>query len=207
MEPVPLDPRSYGGTYKLVGGDVSLDLVNTVSWPGTEREHDWFDPPSNITRWARATGLIDARTQRRLDGDMGADPSLVSAQVSAVVAIRATLRDVLAPLARGERPTKRALRALNGYLGSIAGRRLLDPRTLRWRWLEPATPEEAVAPAVFGAAELVSEVVLGRLRCCPACDWLFLDATRNGSRRWCDMADCGSRNKARRYYYRHKPGS
>jgi len=36
MEAVPLQAGDYAGTYKLVGGRPSLDLVNTVSWPGTE---------------------------------------------------------------------------------------------------------------------------------------------------------------------------
>ena len=36
------------------------------------------------------------------------------------------------------------------------------------------------------------------------CGWLFVDMSRNHSRHWCDMRDCGNRAKVRRYYQRRK---
>jgi predicted RNA-binding Zn ribbon-like protein len=191
----------------LVGGEVSLDLVNTVSWLGTRREHDWFDPPTNIVRWARAAGLIEERTRRRLERKLGTYGGRLADEATAVVAIRTSLRNALAPFAHGQAPPAAAIRDLNLQLRAAAGRRQLDSGTLRWTWLEPSTLTEAIAPAVLNAAEVLTGVAPGRLRYCPSCDWLFRDTTRNGSRRWCDMADCGSRDKARRYYHRHKTGS
>jgi len=205
VDVVPLDPGGYGGTYKLLGGQVSLDLVNTVSWPGTEREHDWFDPPANITLWALAAGLVDARVRRRLDRQMRADPGRFARHASAVARIRRTLRSAIAPRARGERPSEGAVRELNQLLAEACRRRQVDPKTVEWTWLAPSTIEEAMAPAIHNAGEVLTRVDPGRLRYCPSCDWLFEDTTRNASRRWCDMADCGSRDKARRYYHRHKP--
>jgi predicted RNA-binding Zn ribbon-like protein len=72
-------------------------------------------------------------------------------------------------------------------------------------WKPPEDAVQALAPVVLDAADLVSSD-RERLRFCPACDWLFEDQTRNGQRRWCDMADCGSRDKARRYYQRTQKG-
>lgn len=227
METLPLDPRSYRGTYKLIGGRLSLDLVNTVSWPGTRREHDWFDPPENITLWAAAAGLVDDRARRRLDQhwfrhrpsqntgpdprpdghgkSQGAHPTGLADQVSAVRAIRQTLRHALAPWARGESPSRRAIRDLNQVLATAGERRLVDPESLAWTWDEPTTLEELMAPVIHDAAEVLTSVDPRRIRHCPSCDWLFHDTTRNASRRWCDMADCGSRDKALRYYHRRKP--
>lgn len=207
MDAVPLDPRSYGGTYKLVGGQISLDLVNTVAWPGTTREHDWLDPPTNITLWALAVGLIDRRTRRRFDGEMRAGPARVAIQVAAIGKIRQTLRRVISPRARGESPPGDAILGLNQLLAATCGRRRVDPETLGWTWREPTRLEEVVAPAVYNAAEVLTTLDARRLRHCPSCDWLFHDTTRNASRRWCDMADCGSRGKALRYYHRHKTRS
>ncbi|MGH9211204.1 MAG: CGNR zinc finger domain-containing protein [Acidimicrobiales bacterium] len=207
MDPLPLDPGSYGGTYKLVGGQVSLDLVNTVSWPGTAREHDWFDPPANLLLWAQTTGLAGEPTRRRFDREMRADPARLASQIAAVARIRHTLRSAIAPLARGESPPDDAIRDLNRLLAATCGRRQVDPETLEWAWLEPATLPEVMAPAVHNAAEVLTSIDPRRLRHCPSCDWLFHDTTRNASRRWCDMADCGSRDKALRYYHRHKPSS
>jgi predicted RNA-binding Zn ribbon-like protein len=53
----------------------------------------------------------------------------------------------------------------------------------------------------------MSQDSLRRLRICRNCNWLFIDRSRNGSRRWCDMAVCGNRQKARRYYHRRKPAT
>jgi len=205
VDPLPLDPRSYGGTYKLVGGQISLDLINTVSWPGTAREHDWFDPPGNITLWAELTGLVAEPTRRRLDHELRADPARLAAEVAAVARIRQTLRDAIAPLAQGRTPPDHAVHELNRALAATAGRRYVDSGTLAWAWPEPMTLEELLAPVVHNAAEVMTGSDARRLGYCPSCDWLFHDTTRNASRRWCDMADCGSRDKALRYYHRHRP--
>jgi predicted RNA-binding Zn ribbon-like protein len=55
---------------------------------------------------------------------------------------------------------------------------------------------------VVAAVELVRTVDVRQLRACPVeeggCGWLFLDRSRNGSRRWCAMEDCGTRAKIRK---------
>ena len=66
MEAVPLDPGDYGGSYKANAGRMSLDFVNTVSWPGRDRGHDWLDRPSNVVAWAVAVGAL---TDEEADGD------------------------------------------------------------------------------------------------------------------------------------------
>ena len=82
-----------------------------------------------------------------------------------------------------------SLRADGGtYRLSWPGDRTL--RTLRW---EVAT----------SAVDLLTAGRLDRVGECPACGWLFLDTSKNRSRRWCSMATCGGRDKARRYYARH----
>lgn len=101
MAVIRLDPGDYDGTYKPVGGEASLDLVNTLCWPGLEREHDWLDRPGNVTAWARAVGLIDAATQRRLDERAAADPEARSDQLAAIRRTRRTLTEVLVPLEIG----------------------------------------------------------------------------------------------------------
>ena len=206
MDPLPLDPGTYQGTYKLVGGQPSLDFINTVSWPGTAREHDWFEPATNVTLWASELGLIDDSTRRRLEQARSRDPKEWASQLEEVRALRRSLRTALSPLARGETPPPRSINRLNRLLAAACRRRHLDPETLQWSWTTPQSLVEIMAPVVWNAGEVLTSVAPERLRHCPSCDWLFHDSTRNGSRRWCDMADCGSRDKALRYYHRHKAG-
>lgn len=187
MDPLPLDPGDYHGTYKLVGGRPSLDLVNTVSWPHGARRHDWLDGPANLAAWLGAVGLPTS-------GPAVDDPGVVRA-------VRDALAAVLRPLAHGDVPEPAALGAFNDRLAAAQARRLVDPTTLDWAWTPPDRAEDALAPVVLDAAEVVTSG-RDRLKHCPSCDWLFEDHTRNGGRRWCDMADCGSRAKARAYYRR-----
>lgn len=188
MKSVALDPGEYRGTYKRVGGRLSLDLVNTVSWPGTEQAHDWLSSEENVRRWLRAVGLPLPRGGR--------------IDLEGVREVRRLLAEVLRPMAHGKRPGRRDIAALSGAIAEASRARAIDPSSLRWRWSPPRTVRDALAPVLFDAAELVTAGDHHRLRFCPACDWLFEDRTRNGQRRWCDMADCGSRDKARRYYAR-----
>ncbi len=190
MEPIALDSAGYTGTYKLIGGRMALDLVNTISWPNTGRRHDWFDPPENITAWLGAVGLEPV--------------AIASSEVAAIIDLRDSIAGIMHPLAHGERPGPDAADRFNEYLAGANSRRFVDPSTLSWSWPPPRQLIEAFDPVLFDAAELVTSGDHDRLKHCPSCDWLFQDQTRNGRRRWCDMADCGSRAKARSYYHRTK---
>lgn len=204
MEPLDLDPNGYGGTYKLVGGQPSLDFVNTVSWPGREREHDWFGVVTNVTLWAMQLRLIDQRTRRRLEGLFPPGSKGAPHQLKTIRNIRRTLRTLIAPLAQGNKPSPPSVEEFNGLIARASRDRRLDPDTLQWTWAAPRNLVEVISPVIWNAAEVVTTIDRRRLRHCPACDWLFHDTTRNASRRWCDMVDCGSRDKALRYYHRHK---
>jgi len=99
MDALALDPGDYRGTYKLVGGRLSLDFVNTVSWPNSERRHDWLDSVDNVTLWLKAVGLAVTDCE---PSDLGS-----------ITALRATLTNVLRPLAHGKRPPRDAIEQLN----------------------------------------------------------------------------------------------
>ncbi|MGH2733966.1 MAG: CGNR zinc finger domain-containing protein [Actinomycetota bacterium] len=206
MDPLPLDPRGYTGTYKLVGGQPSLDLINTLAWPATDREHDWFDPSTNVALWALEVGLIDDETRRGFDRARRDDPDQWASQLRAIRDLRQSLRSAIKPLALGEAPTPQSMDELNRMLAVAARRRRIDHETLQWSWSEPTTLVELMAPVIWNAGEVLTSIDRKRIGLCPTCDWLFHDTTRNRRRRWCDMADCGSRDKALRYYHRQKVG-
>jgi len=173
MDAIDLDPGEYRGTYKLVGGRLCLDFVNTISWPDTGHAHDWLAPAENAKRWFAAVGLPFPRSK---------DTDLRSLYDS-----RRMLATVLTPLAHAERPKHVSVAELSKAVAKANQGRVIDPATLAWSWLPPHSASEALYPILIDAAQLVTA-----------------DQTRNGHRRWCDMADCGSRDKARRYYHRSK---
>jgi predicted RNA-binding Zn ribbon-like protein len=201
MEPVALDPGDYDGTYKLIGGEISLDFLNTVSWPGTAREHDWLDRYENVTAWAVAAGAIGEHTQRVLDARPRGQARKELRQLHRT---REDLRGVIGPLAHGERPAPQAVETLNELVRKTCRYRRIDPARQQWTWVEPRSLTEILAPVIWNAAYVLTSVDHTRLSHCPSCDWIFYDITRNRSRKWCDMVDCGSRDKALRYYHRTK---
>ncbi len=190
MDALDLQPDGYAGTYKLVGGRPCLDFVNTISWPETEREHDWLSSPENARRWFAAVALPFARGK--------------AIDMAALLKARHLLARVLRPLAHGEPASANAIADFSKAVARAYQGRVIDPATLAWHWPAPQGVVDALQPILLDAADLVTAGNHERLRCCPSCDWLFEDQTRNGQRRWCDMADCGSRDKARRYYQRSK---
>jgi predicted RNA-binding Zn ribbon-like protein len=92
---------------------------------------------------------------------------------------------------------------LNALLARTASRPIVDPGNLAWKWQAHRDLADIADVLVHGTADIVTSADPSPLSSC-ACDWTFLDTTKNRSRRWCDMADCGSRSKASRYYRRHR---
>src|SRR5262249_33375178 len=106
---------------------------------------------------------------------------------------------------------KAALTALNRALASALARLRVrdDAGRGAWTWDETASPlDRAWWPAARSAAELAVSGERARIRECAAepCGWLFVDRSRNGLRRWCDMTVCGNRDKVRRYQARKRAG-
>jgi predicted RNA-binding Zn ribbon-like protein len=71
-----------------------------------------------------------------------------------------------------------------------------------WSWRRDRSLLRPVRPAVHAAVQLLASDQLGRVKGCGRCRFLFVDESRNGSRRWCSMKDCGTAEKIRRYVAR-----
>jgi predicted RNA-binding Zn ribbon-like protein len=81
------------------------------------------------------------------------------------------------------------------------------PAGLAWDWrLDPSRLDHPLGPIAWSTADLLTSPEAHRLSLCAAddCGWLFIDSSRNHSRRWCDMADCGNRAKVRRFRSRRR---
>ena len=186
---IPLDPRDYRGTYKLIGGRPALDFANLVSYRGTDRQHDWLEPPGNAAVWAEAAGFTTSR----------------SLNVGALRELRELLARTFLAIADGTTPPPSDIDQI-GKAAAIGWtlRRLTFPvgaPAAVWATTMTSLADEL---ALDAASLLTSTESLGRLAACLECRWLFLDSTRNHSRRWCDPADCGNRARQRRHYRRRR---
>lgn len=184
---VDLSPGSYEGTYKIIGGTAVLDFANLVSYRGTERQHDWLDPDENATRWAAIAGL----------------PAPHASDVSELRIFREVLANVFLSISDGSTPDPVAVAHIGARAAEAYSRRQLR-FTEKGDAAEWSTPSLSERLAMDAAELLTSPERLARVASCLECRWLFIDSSRNGSRRWCDPADCGNRARQRRHYNRSK---
>jgi len=182
--------------FQFIAGNLSLDFVNTIGDRlGEAREY--LTSPAELTRWARRAGILSP------NGRLTLSPR----QMSEIRTARESLYRLFQQLARGGTPSRRAVSDLNTRLESVAGaRRLrLGTRGVRWEWLSRARDARSLLAQVYAsAAELLVSDHAVAVRQCEGerCGWLFVDRSRSGHRRWCSMADCGNREKARRHLAR-----
>jgi predicted RNA-binding Zn ribbon-like protein len=189
--------RAYRWTF--IGGHLALDLCNTMSWRiDPVRRIDRLAGPERLVDWfATATDLAPARREQLADQPPeAADKALRAVRELRDALIRvldAQLDEVPLPAADVDRIAADWRRAL-----AVAG----TADRLPWSWrVEPATPADLVHVLALSAAELLHRPDPSGLRRCDGdgCGWLFLDTTRNHSRRWCDPLDCGNRARVRAY--------
>jgi predicted RNA-binding Zn ribbon-like protein len=195
---------------KYVGGDPSVDLVNTVDWLSDGLDHDRIPDYDRLTQWAEGAGVITAATGERLRRVAAAHPKRASAAVAAAARLRWILQRLFTDVAKGSPPGV-ALDELNDLLADAmprlrvrsTGRRSLG---LSWEGLGEEL-DSLLWPVVWSAAQLITSDEAARLHVCaaPDCGWMYVDRSRNGLRRWCQMETCGTRAKSRRRYQRRQP--
>jgi predicted RNA-binding Zn ribbon-like protein len=202
---MPKSPRSVSMAphlpLKFVGGDPSLDFVNTVDWTESGLVNDRLVDYGGLVEWAQAAGLLRAEERSRL---------LRSARSRAAQAAyqrarwgRWIIQRLFASFAAGK-PSP--LDDFNDLLhGAYRRTRLVyaadaaDGSAVAWRGL--ANDLDVVLwTVVRAAADLLTSAEIVRLRACagPDCGWMYVDRSRNGLRRWCEMQTCGTLAKSRR---------
>ena len=196
--------------FKYVGGDVALDLVNTVDWTARGPAEDRLTDYERLTRWAEGAGVVTARQGGQLRSLAAAHPRLAERAYRDAVELRWQLRQLFVALDRGEPLAGlEALDAFNQLLGEALSRLELSvqPRTadsvtpLRWSWRDAGDRLESVIwPVIRSAADLLVSEEAARIHECGGedCGWMYVDRSRNGLRRWCQMETCGNREKSRR---------
>jgi predicted RNA-binding Zn ribbon-like protein len=188
--------------FDLSGASLCLDFVNTVDDRPTDRAQDLLETYADLARWSRQSGILSPREERALLARAEREPARARRALSRARLLRETL---FAVFSRG---TKSALDALRNALPSVYRRPVLRSGPVyELAWEEdPKALDRMLGPVLRSAVELLTSRELDRVRVCEAdnCDWLFLDESRSRSRQWCNMAVCGNRAKARRFYQRRR---
>jgi predicted RNA-binding Zn ribbon-like protein len=194
--------------FKLVGGHPALDFINTVhDWTESE-PHDYLSEFADAIRFGKATGLLTRADDLRFRRPT---PHI---ELTRLRELRALLKRIFQMRLSGQAPGHTDLGKLSADLGeaaratrlklAIRTHRSPQARVIREIAAENAGDALLRLRIVEGAVALLVSDAMLRVKSCPTCGWLFLDVSKNRSRRWCSMETCGAVAKARRYYRRLK---
>jgi predicted RNA-binding Zn ribbon-like protein len=199
---------SFGDLAGLAGS-LCLDLANTVDWRSTERETDRLQNYADLLRWAAATKALPLDTVETLLNHAQRKPRAAAAAFAHAKALRESIYTVCVALARGEGAPKMEMARLSDGLAPLLGttRVVSAKHEMDLAWAG-ATDDlrQPLWLAAWSMVDLLRSADLSLLRECANsdCHWLFLDRSRNKSRRWCAMWNCGNRMKTQRYVARHR---
>jgi predicted RNA-binding Zn ribbon-like protein len=193
--------------FDFPGGALCLDLANT--WGNrSDAANDTLGGYDDLLAWAREAGVVDEDDHRQLEAVLERKRREAIEVFESAVVVREAVYRVCSAVAAGRTPDQADVATLNKALETMPRQRLCCGGEC-CEWERPVTNTDlrmVLWPVVQSAAELLTSPDAARIRECdaPDCNWLFLDHSRGGRRRWCDMGTCGNRAKARRYYERHR---
>jgi predicted RNA-binding Zn ribbon-like protein len=198
-----------GYQFDLSGGILCLDFANTVSHRNIpQRRTEHLDNYADLVAFADQSKLLPPKLAASLRARANRDPAGARSAFRKSIVLRESLYRAFSALAAGRHARPADLRQINDCaLVALQRRKLVRTNgDYRWEWQsnESDLLDRILWPVAESAAELLTSEARAAIRECgaPDCEWLFLDLSRNRSRRWCDMKSCGNRQKARRHYQR-----
>lgn len=212
---VSVTDQATGGkatAFDRCGGHPALDFVNSLDNRfGGKSRVEGLESYGDLLRFAREMDLLDSEQAVKVARTV--TPEAAARALRAGRALREALAETLYAVVDDRQPPAAGLETLERYLHVADRHRELrwgpdvDGRAaLAWSWrLDERKAELPVWAIAHAARDLMLSSDMRRLRACEAetCRWLFLDTSRNHTRRWCKMKVCGNRMKARRYQVRH----
>lgn len=191
------------------GGRTCLDFTNTVSWSVGARPNERLASYGDLVEWAEQAEVLSEPAARRLRRAARADPGAAADALRDAHALRQAIHEVVTARAERREPGAAAAEMLNRFLGRALGRLRLgvEGDACSWTFVDQGDePDRMLWPVAWSAASLLTSADASLVRTCANehCGWLFVDRSRNRSRRWCDMRGCGNMAKARRHYARKR---
>ena len=195
--------------FGFVGGALALDFVNTASQrvggPFKEKLIDY----AALVRFVEEADAIDGSDGQVLLGIAGKNARAATAVVEDARELREAIYRTFSAQGRGVEADAADLDTISKhYANAVAHQRLANtPDGFQFAWPDPPISlEQVLWPVAVSATELLVSDDVARVKECATdnCNWLFLDSSKNKSRRWCEMKECGNRAKARRHQARKK---
>jgi predicted RNA-binding Zn ribbon-like protein len=185
----------------LTAGHPALEFLNTLGGRKDGPDDEYLHGYADLVVWSRRAGLIDDDVSVELADLARRRPREADAALAAALELRSHLDAVLRATLARRVPSDRDLDALQRAAVESLGHATLRA-DFTWTWAGSA-PRRPLWPLAHTSLELLRTGPLDRLAECERCRWLFLDFSRNRSRRWCSMQACGAVVKMRRHRAKH----
>ena len=201
--------KPYAETFRCPGGALCLDFCNTGQPMMESSQREWLPDFAELIGWLATAGAISGKQAAALRAAGERSPEAARKLWARAIRFRQALARVLLAKAEDRAAAEEDLRALEAEYARTASFARLAPTADGFAWALDADGREleaALRPLAESAVSLMTSERIARLRRCgnSTCYWLFIDETKNCSRRWCEMASCGNLMKVRRHRAKHR---
>jgi predicted RNA-binding Zn ribbon-like protein len=191
-----------------IEGKLPLDFANTIESHASAQPIEKLESYFDLLVWSQAAGLLTHNKAQDLRADALNHPVEVSAVLAKAIELRETIYRIFSAVANDREPDTLDLARLNDALveALVQAQIVSTSEGFEWSW-DPGKGsfDQILWPIAHSAIDLLLSEDLKRVGECAddrGCGWLFYDTSRNRSRRWCSMDDCGNRAKSRDFYKR-----
>ncbi len=201
-----VETSATASAFDFSGGRLCLDLTNTLSERLGGSPVELLNTYIDVLTWSRQANILDDEEATRLRVLATSEPGSAEALLASIKQVRELIYRIFSALTAGHAARPEDIEQFNQVLARSMAHARLVPGASGFTWGWAGGSERPLWQSVYSAADLLTSDELGCVRICASenCGWLFLDTSKNHSRRWCDMKSCGNRAKARRHYDRKK---
>ena len=187
----------------FVAGNPVLDFLNTVDAQGRSADHNRLTSYTSALAWSVAAGLMEKTESQRVDEAASCSPEDAAQALSDLVEWRESVHRVLTAIANNEEPPPIDWKIAELSIQKAISTALLSRDTAgltTWRVRDTSDLTTLRQKLALGLHALLGTDLVINLKLCEGCSWMFIDPSKNHRRRWCSMATCGNRAKAKRNY-------
>ena len=189
-------------------GNLALDFANTAEFHASDHPDEMLESYADLVSWATAAGLLSLSEAQDLLAKSKKDPKAGSKAFNEALEFRELIYRMLSAIAADQNPGQADLSTFNRKLAEALINSRISPieEGYAWSWQNMGdSMNSMIWPIARETADLLTSKEVRRLGECAddrGCGYLFIDTSRNHSRRWCSMEACGNRAKAQRHYQR-----
>jgi predicted RNA-binding Zn ribbon-like protein len=188
-------------TLEIIGEALCLDFVNTIN-SRQHPEHEYLTSYAELAHWGVKIGILSPEQNHRLQKQAKQDDKAAERVLKKAIEQRELLFRLFVKLAKGSEPNKEDMADFTKLYGEAISASQLIRNDDRFspHWKLDQTYEAMLWPIIYSAGEILFSKEIAQVKECPSCGWLFLDMSKNQTRRWCSMNTCGVRDKMQRYH-------